>query len=130
MLRLTLFLLAVLPAAAQEYKIAIIGLVHAHYGSNLPTIVKTPQVKLVGIAETIPELIAEAKARGAKDVPFFDDYKKMLDATKPDIVWAFVENNRHLEIARDCAPRKINLIYEKPLASTYKDAQAIAELAK
>ena len=22
----------------------------------------------------------------------------MLDETKPDIVWAFVENNRHLEI--------------------------------
>jgi predicted dehydrogenase len=130
MSKLALVILAVLPAFAQPYKIAIIGLVHSHYGSNLPAIVKSPQVKLVGIAETIPELIAEAKTRGAGDVPFFDDYKKMLDATKPDIVWAFVENNRHLEIAKECAPRKINLIYEKPLASTYKDAQTLAELAK
>ena len=31
---------------------------------------------------------------------FFDDYKKMLDETKPDMVWAFVENNRHLEIVQ------------------------------
>ena len=130
MLKTALFLLAALPACAQEYKIAIVGLVHAHYGSNLPTILKSRQVKLVGIAETIPDLVAEAKSHGAADVPFFDDYKKMLDATRPDIVWAFVENNRHLEIAGVCAPRKINLIYEKPLASTYKDAQAIAELAK
>jgi len=130
MKKLALLMLAALPAIAQDYKIAIIGLVHSHYGSNLPTIVKSPQVKLVGIAESIPDLVAEAKTRGAKDVPFFDDYKKMLDTTKPDIVWAFVENNRHLEIANVCAPRKINLIFEKPLASTYKDAQAIADLAK
>ena len=70
------------------------------------------------------------KNGGAKDVPFFDDYKKMLDETKPDIVWAFVENNRHLEILKECAPRHINVIYEKPLASTYKDALAMADLAK
>ena len=54
----------------------------------------------------------------------------MLDQTKPDIVWAFVENNRHLEIVQACAPRKINVIFEKPLASTYKDAVTIRELAQ
>ncbi len=130
MLKLALIMLAAIPALAQPYKIAIIGLVHAHYGSNLPAILRSPHVKLVGIAETIPDLVNEAKSRGAKDIPFFDDYRKMLDTTRPDIVWAFVENNRHLEIARECAPHKINLIYEKPLASTYKDALAIADLAK
>jgi predicted dehydrogenase len=46
----------------------------------------------------------------------------MLDQAKPAIVWAFVENNRHLEIAQACAPRKIHLMVEKPLASVYKDA--------
>ena len=121
--------MAALPAMAQEYKIAVIGLVHAHYSGYLPRMASNPQVKLVGIAETIPDLVAEAKKQ-APQVPFFDDYRKMLDQTKPDIVWAFVENNRHLEIAKECAPRKINLIYEKPLASTYKDAQAIAALAR
>jgi len=39
-------------------------------------------------------------------------------------VWAFVEINRHLEIVRACAPRKIHVIFEKPLASTGKDARA------
>ncbi|HMC57566.1 MAG TPA: hypothetical protein VKJ01_00105, partial [Candidatus Solibacter sp.] len=68
--------LAALPALAQPYKIAIIGLVHAHYGGQLPRMVRSQQVKLVGIAETIPELVAEAKGQGAKDIPFFDNYKK------------------------------------------------------
>lgn len=124
-------MLAALPALAQPYKIAVIGLIHAHEGSYVPRMVHSDQVKLVGIAESIPELVNLAKERqGAKDVPFFDDYRKMLDETKPDFVWAFVENNRHLEILKECAPRHIHVIYEKPLASTYKDALAMAELAR
>ena len=124
-------LLTSLPALAQPYKIAVIGLIHAHEGSYVPRMVRSEQVRLVGIAETIPELVQQAKERqGAKDVPFFDDYRKMLDQTKPDFVWAFVENNRHLEILKECAPRHIHVVYEKPLASTYKDALAMQELAK
>lgn len=123
--------LAALPAFAQPYKIAVIGLIHAHEGSYLPRMTRSNQVQLVGIAETIPELVQQAKEKqGAKDIPFFDDYRKMLDQTKPDFVWAFVENNRHLEILKECAPRHIHVIYEKPLASTYKDALAMAELAR
>lgn len=123
--------LAALPAFAQPYRVAVIGLIHSHEASYLPRMARSEQVKLVGIAETIPELVQQAKERqGAKDVPFFDDYRKMLDETKPDFVWAFVENNRHLEILKECAPRHIHVIYEKPLASTYKDALAMAELAK
>src|ERR1035437_9309441 len=108
-----LLTMAALPAMAQPYKFAIIGLVHSHYGTNLPRMLKNPDVNLVGIAETIPDLVAEAKQMGAANVPFFDDYRKMLDQTKPDVVWAFVENNRHLEILMECAPRHINVIYEK-----------------
>lgn len=118
-----------LPVAAQQYKIAIVGLVHSHVWGHLGRMAKGDQAKLVGIAETVPELIAEAKKRGAGDTPIFSDYKKMLAETKPDIVWAFVENNRHLEIVQACAPRKIHVIFEKPLASTYKDALAIRKLA-
>ena len=54
----------------------------------------------------------------------------MLDKVKPDIVWAFVENNRHLEIAEACAPRHINVIFEKPLAATHAQAVRIQKLAR
>src|ERR1035438_3105159 len=92
-----LAVMAPLPALAQTYKIAVVGLVHSHYGGYLPRMAPSQQGKLVGIAETLPDLVAEAKQRGAANVPFFDDYRKMLDQTKPDIVWAFVENNRSEE---------------------------------
>ncbi len=75
------------------------------------------------------DLVAEG-GKIAPAVPIYNDYIKMLDERKPDIVWAFVENNRHLEIVKACAPRKINVIFEKPLASTYADAAAIRDLAR
>jgi len=129
MFRILLLTALMLPLSAQEYTIAVIGLVHSHVWGHLPQMIKGNAVKLVAIAEPNQELVAEAKKAGA-DVPFYDDYNKMLDEKKPTIVWAFVENNRHLEIAKACATRKINVMFEKPLASTYKEAAAIRDLAR
>jgi len=125
-----LLMLLALPAAAQDYKIAIIGLVHSHVWGHLETMLKQEHAKFAGIAESNAELVAHAKTRGAERVPFYSDYRKMLDEATPDIVWAFVENNRHLEIVQACAPKGIHVMFEKPLASTYKDALAIQALAK
>jgi len=118
-----------LPAAG-EFKVAIIGMVHGHVWGHLGTMLKGEHAALVGIAETAPPLIAEAKKRGATQIPFFSDYRKMLDEVRPDIVWAFVENNRHLEIVEACAPKKIHVIFEKPLAATYSEALGIRRLAQ
>ena len=116
--------------AAGEYTMAVIGLVHAHVWGHLGAMLKGEHARLVGIAETVPDLVAEAKKRGAADVPFFSDYVKMLDEVRPDFVWAFVENNRHREIVEACAPKKVHVIFEKPLAATYADALAIQRLAR
>ena len=121
--------LAALPAAAQQYKIAVIGLIHAHVWGHLPKMIKGDSARLVAIAEPNKDLQEEAKKAGA-NVPFYDDYNKMLDEQKPDLVWAFVENNRHLEIVKACGPRKINVIFEKPLAATYRDAAEIRDIAR
>lgn len=126
---LILSLLA-LPVLAQQPKVAVIGLVHSHVWGQLQRMIKNQPARLVGISEPNPALRAEATKMGAADALFFDDYRKMLDQTKPDFVWAFVENNRHLEIIEACAPRKIHVIFEKPLASTYADAVRIRDLAK
>jgi predicted dehydrogenase len=123
-------LLSAAALAAQETRIAVIGLVHSHVWGHLGRMIKGEPATLAGIAEPNPELAAEARKMGAADALIFSDYKKMLDQTKPQIVWAFVENNRHLEIVEACAPRKIHVMFEKPLAATYKQALAIRALAR
>lgn len=118
-------------ASAQERTIAVIGLVHSHAWPYVSAMASgKTAARLVGVQETNPELIAEAKRRGVQDSDLFTDPKKLLDERKPDIVWAFVENNRHLEIMKLCAPRKIHVMFEKPLAASARDALAIRDLAR
>lgn len=125
-----LFSFFLLPAVAQEPTIAVVGMVHSHVWGHLNKMIAGQPAKLVGVAESEPVLIDEAVKAGLSKDLVYDDYRKMLDETKPTVVWAFVENNRHLEIVSQCAARKIHVIFEKPLASTYSDALAIQKLAK
>ncbi len=118
-----------LPASAQESTIAVVGMVHSHVWGHLSKMISGQPAKLVGVAETEPILIDDAVKAGLSRDLVFADWRKMLDEKKPLVVWAFVENNRHLEIVQYCAPRKIHVMFEKPLASTYKDALAIRDLA-
>src|SRR5579884_1068734 len=128
-----LFLCAAMAAGAQPLavrpKLAVIGLVHSHVWNHLGRMAAMPEANLVGIAEPNQELAAEAK-KLAPHAEYFTDYRQMIEAKQPNVVWAFVENSRHLEIVEYCAPRKIHVIFEKPLAATYADALKIRDLAK
>jgi predicted dehydrogenase len=116
------------PALMAQTKIAFVGLVHSHCWTQLRNVGTIDGVELVGIAEPQPELVAEAK-KLVPNAEFFDDYRELIEKKKPDIVWAFVENNRHLEIAEYLAPRKVHMIFEKPLASTLEDAKKVRALS-
>src|SRR5580700_11096963 len=81
-----------------SYKMAVVGLVHAHVWGHLADMQKSKDVTLVGVAEPNPALRDEAKKAGVPDALLATDYRGMTEQTKPDLVWSFVENNRHLEI--------------------------------
>jgi len=123
------FLLVAAPALPDRPRLAIAGLIHSHVWGHLEKMAAMRDAELVGIAESNPELVGEAK-KTAPAAPYFTDYRQMIETTRPNIVWAFVENNRHLEMVEYCAPRGIHVIFEKPLASTYADALKIRELAR
>jgi predicted dehydrogenase len=128
--------------AAEEYKIAVVSMQHAHVWLHLGTMLKGDKVKLVGVSETLPELIKRAEREdvipqtqgvtrpGVSESLVFADWKKMIDQTKPDIVWAFTPTNGHVEVVRYCAPRGIHVIVEKPLAATLAEALEIQTLAR
>jgi predicted dehydrogenase len=130
-----------LPGFAQDCKIAVVSMVHAHVWLHLGDMLKGENARLVGVAETVPELLERAKRTdqipqstnmrpGVPENLFFSDWKKMIDETKPDMVWAFTQTNEHVDVVRYCAPRGIHVIMEKPLAATYAEALEIQALAK
>ncbi|MGV3762837.1 Gfo/Idh/MocA family protein [Parapedobacter sp.] len=115
--------------AQAPLRLAIAGLSHGHVDWIFNRKDKH-DVQLVGIYETNPELIERYAQRYHMDEAlFFTDLEAMLDKLKPDAVSAFGAISEHIDVVRACAPRKIHVMVEKPLATTLADAKEIAALA-
>src|SRR5215470_13815612 len=116
-------------AAESKTKLAIVGLDHDHVWGLLRDLTGEPNAELIAIADTHAELLDQAKARVPATVKFYSNYLKMLDEMKPDGVIVTTENDRHLEILRECAKRHIHYSTEKPMATTAADAREMERLA-
>jgi predicted dehydrogenase len=125
---LSIFFAARLTAGAGKTRLAIVGLDHDHVWGLLTDILKEPDGDLVAIADRHPELIAKAKAKVPAGVKFYDDYVRMLDEAKPEAVIVTTENDRHLEILKQCAKRRIHFSTEKPMASSAAEAHEMKRL--
>lgn len=76
-----------------------------------------------------PTPAAEAQAK-EKDIPWFADYKRMLDEAKPQGVIVATPNQLHVVVALACIARKIPVLVEKPLADSVRSAVDLVEAGK
>ena len=60
----------------------------------------------------------------------YADYKELLAVEKPELVAVCTESGLHAKIAIDCINAGCNVIIEKPVALSIKDADAIIEAAE
>lgn len=110
-------------------KLAIAGLSHGHVDWIFNRKDKN-DVELVGIYETNPELIERYSKRYNLDRSmFFTDLDQMLEQKRPAAVSAFGAISEYVDVVRACAPRKIHVMVEKPLATSLADAIEIEDLA-
>ena len=82
---------------------------------------------LAALADPLPK--AEAVARGL-GVPWFADYRRMLDEAKPDGVVVATPNTLHVPMALACIERGIAVLVEKPIADTVADASRIVDASR
>jgi predicted dehydrogenase len=115
--------------ADKKTRLAVIGLDHDHVWGLLKNMAGEPNAELVAIADSQPELVDQARGKVPSSVKFYSDYVQMLNEMKPDGVIATTENDRHLEILRECAKRHIHYSTEKPMATTAADAREMERLA-
>ena len=101
-----------------ELKIALIGIT-GHIEYVFATAAMRPDLHIVGAAQGNPEENFSAFARKVSDrIPLFDDWRQMLDQTRPDIVSVAPWFCYGADIAIECLKRGIHVYCEKPLATT------------
>ena len=74
--------------------------------------------------------IDESKRALYPDLPFYTDYKVMLDEVKPDVVHIATPHYLHAEMAVYALDRNINVLCEKPLAINEEQLGAILTAEK
>ena len=131
--RAAALLLIVLAAQAQDnpLRIAIAGLAHGHVSGFLTNATRRGDVKIAGIFDSDPALVASyAKRFNLGAEAQFTDLAKMLDAVKPEAVATFTSTFDHATVVEACATRHIPVMMEKPLAVDMRAAQTIRRAAE
>jgi predicted dehydrogenase len=116
--------------AQKNVRLVVAGISHGH-SSWIFNRFDLSGIEIAGIYEPDKELVGVF--RDKYDLPealFYGNLSEMLDKVKPDGVMAFGPINEHVEVVRAAAPRKVHVMVEKPLATTYEDALEIQRLAK
>jgi predicted dehydrogenase len=126
--RRTLFTGTAITLAAQTLKlpsrirVAIVGL-DGHPGEITKPLNEVPDLDIVGIAGAEAGDVRRFTRRNPRlaDVQRFDDYRRMLDTLKPDVVAVCNNNGERAAAIVEAANRKLNVIAEKPLALNRAD---------
>lgn len=114
----------------EPLKVAVAGLTHGHVDWIFNR-ERNKDIVLVGIYEPDRALAKKYAERYDLDKGlFYTDLATMLEKVKPEAVTAFGATNEHIDVVRESAPRGIDVMVEKPLATTLEDAKEIQKLAE
>lgn len=118
------------PAQEKPLRIGIAGLTHGHVHWVLRA-VQQGDVELAGIAEQNTELAGRLMKQYNIDPSLlYADIQEMLLRGKPEAVTAFGSIYDHLSVVQACAPKKIHVMVEKPLAVSLDHAREMEALAR
>lgn len=124
------------------YKLGVIGFAHMHINSLLDSFAAIPGVEWIAAADTIPSVPEIANGQSTRafnlkraqektGIPrIYEDYRRMLDENRFDIVIFCPENTRHAEVAEAIAAHGAHMLTEKPMSARYDDALRMAKAAK
>lgn len=117
--------------ASEPLRLAVAGVTHGHINMVLRNLDRTDDFKLVGIYEENIQYAYElAEKFGVDKNIIYSSLEEMLDKTKPEAVAGFGSIYDHMKIVEAAAPRGIDVMVEKPLAVSVKDAEKMAKLAQ
>lgn len=108
-------------------KIGIMSFAHHHAEAYIHNIRAIPGVEFIGIADE--DLERGRHFADLYEVHLFPSYKVLL-AAKPDGVLICSESAKHRPLVEMAAQAGVNVLCEKPLATTLEDAKAIVNICQ
>jgi len=107
----------------RKIRVAMLGF-EGHQSEVLEPARRIPDIEIVAYHDKLPQQM-QRSARSMGSAKPYDDYRRLLDVEKPDLVCI---NNWHAERAEvivECLDRKIHVVAEKPVATEWKDLERV-----
>ncbi len=115
---------------ARPLRLGIIGLSHDHVHGVFQN-ASNPDIEVVGIAEPDTALVTRYVNQYHLDRNIiFGSTEELIAKTKPEAVSVFTSISDHIKVVRICAPLKIHVMVEKPLAINFQQAKEMNALSK
>lgn len=110
----------------KKYKFALIGCGRISY-KHIDAIKNINEAELVAVCDIIPE---KAKKYASElNIPFYTDYKEMLQKENIDVVNILTPSGMHWDIAIDIMNMGKHVVVEKPMALKIRMADMMIEAA-
>ncbi|GMO34137.1 MAG: Gfo/Idh/MocA family oxidoreductase [Termitinemataceae bacterium] len=118
-----------------RYKFALIGCGRISFKHIEAFAKNVEEIELVAVCDPIIEKSQKKVDEYKSFVPsavvrMYDDYKKMLQEIKPDVITIAAESGKHTEIALEAIAAGCHVITEKPMALSSHDADLMIAAAK
>ncbi len=111
------------------FNIAIIGC-GAISNNHISFLNEIKNVKIIALCDILTERAQVKKEKYNLDCKIYDDYKRMFNENKLDAVHICTPHYLHSEMAIEALKRDINVLLEKPVAVTLKQADDLLRAAE
>lgn len=113
----------------EKVKIAFIGCGGMANRVHYPSLASFPDVEIVAICDIDRERLNATGDRYGIERRY-TDYRKMIEETSPDAVYAIGQPHIMYDVWKWCLEQGLNLYIEKPMGITIHQAKALAYLAE
>ena len=110
-------------------RVALIGAGQMANAFHYPSLVSFEDVTIVGLCDVNRERL-KSTANKFNIGKSFEDYRRMLDETNPDAVYALMPPHVLFDVAADVLDRGKHLFIEKPPAVTTFQTESLARLSR
>lgn len=87
-----------------------------------------PDVELAGVCDS--DGLVQSGFEKLTRIPFFTDYKKMIDTVRPDCVYVVTPTRFHFEMVMYALEKGCHVFCEKPLSLTVEEGEQMVAMAR